>query len=86
MFIGASWEFTPSRKRVRSYYGFGVAHLLVSNKQFSNLVDADSYYLTAQYGLEFLLANHHGWNVEIKGFWSGANYATQGSVGYIIPF
>ncbi len=86
LFAGASLEFTPSRKRVRSYYGFGLAHLLVSKKQFSNLVEADSYYLTGNYGWEFLLRNQHGWNIELKAFWSGSNQALQVAVGYIIPF
>lgn len=86
MFIGGSWEFTPSRKRIRNYYGLGLAHLLVSQKEFSNLVDWDHYYVTIKYGWEFLLANQYGWNAEIKGFWSGNNYAVQASIGYIIPF
>lgn len=86
LFIGASWEITPSRERIRTYYGIGAAHLLVSEKEFSNLVDGESYYLTANCGWEVLLDNNHGWNVEIKGFWSSDDYAIQVSGGYIIPF
>ncbi len=85
MLAGLSYEITPSRERVRTYYGVGVAHLLVAEKQFSNLVELDAYYATAQYGWEVLLPSKHGYNIEIKGFLSGNDYAIQISAGYIIP-
>lgn len=87
MFLGAAWELTPSRERARSYYGIGLAHLLVSEKEFSNLVEWDNYHLTAHYGYEVLLQNDRAWSVEIKGFLaSGGNYAAQLSGGYIVSF
>ncbi len=86
MFVGAAWEITPSRESARSYYGVGVAHLLVSRKEFSNLVEPENYAVTAHYGWEFLLSNQHGWNLELKAFWSGSNPAIQFAAGYIIPF
>jgi len=86
MFIGGSWEFTPSRKRTRTYYGGGIAHKLVSNKQFSNLVEGESYYVTAQYGWEMLKPSGNGWTIEVKGFLSSADRAIQLSWGYLLPF
>ena len=85
-FLGGSLEYTPSRESSRNYYGVGASHLLVSEKEFSNLVEPDSYYLTATFGREFLLQTGHAWFVESKGYWSGNNYAIQLALGYIIPF
>jgi hypothetical protein len=86
MFVSAAWEITHSREAARSYYGFGLAHLLLTDKEFSNFVEPDSYHLTAHYGWEFLLEKHRAWNTEVKAFWSGNNYALQLSVGYLIGF
>jgi len=85
MFVGSSWEYTPSRGSTRQYYGVGVAHLLVSEKEFSNLVEKESYYLTLHYGLEILLRSKNAIAIELKGFLTGNNHALQLSVGYIIP-
>lgn len=86
LFTGFSVEFTPSREKNRTYYGFGVAHQMVADKEFSNLVDVDNYYVTAQYGWEFLRPDSHGFSVELKGFLSSTNYAIQFGGAYIIPF
>jgi len=85
MFVGTSWEYTASRKSSRDYFGVGVAHRLISEKEFNNLVEGESYYLTAHYGLEFLLKSQRGISVELKGYYSSNNYALQLAFGYIIP-
>lgn len=85
-FVGANWEYTPERTASRNYYGLGVAHRLVSNKEFSNLVEPDSYYATFNVGREYLQRNGNAWFGECKGLWSGNNFAIQLSIGYIIPF
>lgn len=85
-FVGGEWQFTPSRESSRNYYGAGIAHLLVSEKEFSNIVEFDAYYLTATFGREFLLQSQHAWFAEAKAYISSENYALQIGVGYIIPF
>ena len=85
-FVGGEWQYTPSRKHARNYYGIGVAHLLVSEKEFSNLVEQEAYHVTATVGREFLMRSQHAWFIEAKGFFTFENYALQLSAGYIIPF
>jgi hypothetical protein len=86
LLMGLTWEFTPSRERVRSYYGFGLSNLLVSDKEFRNFLEIDNYFATGVYGWEFLLPSGRGWNIEIKGYLGAEEQALQFSGGYIIPF
>lgn len=83
---GAAWEFTPRRDPVRSYYGLGLVNRLEAQKQISNLVEISNYFLTVQYGWEFLEPSQYGWTVELKAFLSTDDRALQVKVAYIIPF
>lgn len=85
LFVSGAWEYTPSRKAFRHYYGAGLAHLLVSDKQLSNLVELEHYFVTLSAGFEYLLQSRHGVMLEAKGFLGTNNYAVQITLGYLIP-
>ncbi|MEM7647337.1 MAG: hypothetical protein AAF203_10540, partial [Pseudomonadota bacterium] len=85
LLLNASYEFTPSRKQNRNYYGVGVSHLLVSDKEFANLVEFDNYFVTGTYGYESLFSDGRGYWFEVRGYLGDSRYAVQIQVGYIIP-
>jgi hypothetical protein len=68
VFLSASWETTPSRKALRPFYGFGLAHQMIAHKEFSNLVEWDQYFLTLQAGIEYQLPSQNGVRAELKSF------------------
>jgi hypothetical protein len=68
VFLSASWEATPSRKALRPFYGLGLAHQMIANKEFSNLVEWDQYFLTLQAGIEYNLPSQNGVRAELKSF------------------
>lgn len=84
LFLHGAWEYTPSRKPTRSYYGIGAAHRLISEKEFRNFLEGENYYLTLNTGFEFLARSQNAWNIELKGFLSSDNYVAQLSIGYMI--
>ena len=84
-FLNANVDFTPSRKAKRTYYGFGVAHQLISEKEFANFVDRSNFFVTGHYGYEFLTSSRRGYSVEFKTFLGSENYAFQISIGFILP-
>lgn len=85
LFASGSWDYTPSRKALRHYYGLGLAHRLISDKKFANFVEADSYFITASAGLEYLMKSKKGVACELKVFWGGSSYSLQLTFNYIIP-
>ncbi len=86
VFLSGSWEYVPSRKPLRNYYGLGVAHKLVSSKEFRNLVELENYFVTASFGTEYLLQSTQALGAEIKGLLGTEAYAVQLSLRYIISF
>lgn len=83
LFLGASWEMTPSRKASRFYYGGGLSHRLISEKELGNFVEGENFYVNLQLGREILLSKDRAWTVEIKGMASSDNHALQLSFGYL---
>ena len=84
LMVSGSWEYTPSRKVWRPYYGLGAAHKLLAQREFSNLVELSQYYVTAQAGLEYRLPGSGGLSFELKTYLGTEDAALQLSVGYII--
>lgn len=84
LMINGTWEYTPSRKVWRPYYGIGAAHKLLAQREFTNLVELSQYYVTAQAGLEYRLPKSGGLSFELKTFIGTEDSALQLSVGYII--
>ncbi|MCJ8276523.1 MAG: hypothetical protein HRT44_08015 [Bdellovibrionales bacterium] len=68
MILDASWHYLPSRKRNRSYYGFGIASTLFSEDEFRSILELDNYYVTGVYGIEFLTSKRRGFRVEGKAY------------------
>ncbi len=83
LFAGASWEITPSRKQSRFYYGAGLSHRLVSEKELNNFIEEENFHINLQCGQEILTSKDQAWNIEAKAFFSTNNQAIQLSLGYI---
>ena len=84
LMVSGTWDYTPSRKMWRPYYGVGAAHKLLAQREFSNLVELSQYYVTAQAGFEYRLPNSGGLSFELKTFIGTEDRAVQISFGYII--
>lgn len=83
--VGGAWEYLPSRKPSRFYYGAGISHLLFADKEFRNFVEGENYFVTGHVGWENLMKSKHAWALEAKFYLTSGTYAHQISASYIIP-
>ncbi len=86
LIVSGSWEYVPSRKPLRTYYGLGFSQRLVSDKEFRNIIELENYYLTASVGAEYLLESRDAFGAELKGLVGTEDYAVQLTLRYIISF
>lgn len=78
------WQYTPSRKPIRTFYGLGLAHLLYSEDEFRSLLVSGNYFVTASTGIEILQKSQRGWRGELKAYVGSGTYAVHFLINYIV--
>lgn len=75
-------QFTPSRTFSRFFYGFGIAHQLTADKELSNLLELENYFVTGLLGWEILLTKTQGVFFSTRGMASTGNQIVELNLGY----
>lgn len=65
--VNALWQFTSSRKALRSFYGLGASLDWQAQSQIRALIEPQNYWLVLNYGYELLITKNSGFRLEGRG-------------------